>query len=117
MRITNVDVRCCRRGAERFGAGAFRTGDFRGFEFLVVTLSTDEGLSASMFGFGGRSAEGAGKLVADSLRPFLIGRDPLEREKAWHEFRTADRWWGHLPIYAYGPVDACLWLLSAEAAG
>jgi L-alanine-DL-glutamate epimerase-like enolase superfamily enzyme len=87
------------------------------FEFLVVTLTTDEGLSASMFGFAGRSAEGAGKLIADNLRPFLLGRNPLERERAWHDFRMADRWWGHLPIYAYGPFDTCLWLLSAEAAG
>jgi L-alanine-DL-glutamate epimerase-like enolase superfamily enzyme len=117
MKITSLEVRCCRRGADRFGAGAFRTGDFRGFEFLVLTLGTDEGVTASMFGFAGRSAEGAGKLIADSLRPFFLGRDPLEREKAWHEFRTADRWWGHLPIYAYGPADTCLWLLSAEAAG
>lgn len=117
MKITSVDVRCCRRGAERFGDGAFRTGDFTGFEFLVVTLGTDEGLSASMFGFAGRSAAGAGRLLADSMRPFLLGRDPRDREKAWHDFRMADRWWGHLPIYGYGPFDTCLWLLSAEAAG
>lgn len=117
MKITRVDVRSCRREAERFREGAFRTGDFQRFEFLVITLHTDEGLSASMFGFAGRSAEGAGKLIADSLRPFMIGRDPRDREKAWHDFRMADRWWGHLPIYAYGPFDVCLWLLSAEAAG
>ncbi len=116
MRIVDVEVRCCRKKPEQFEAGAFRTGDFQGFEFLVVTVKTDEGLSASMFGFAGRSAEGAGKLIADSVRPFLIGRDPRDREKAWHEFRTADRWWGHLPIYAYGPFDTCLWLLSAQAA-
>lgn len=40
----------------------------------------------------------------------------LDREAAWHDWRTADRWWHHLPIYAYGPVDCCLWLLAAEAA-
>jgi L-alanine-DL-glutamate epimerase-like enolase superfamily enzyme len=117
MKITDVQVRCCRRAPDRFEHGAFRTGDFRNFEFLVVTLTTDTGLSATTFGFAGRSAEGAGKLIADTLRPFMLGRDPRDREKAWHEFRTADRWWGHLPIYAYGPFDTCLWLLSAEAAG
>lgn len=95
---------------------AHRIGDARTLEFLVVTLRTDEGLSASMFGFAGRSALGAGQLIADSLRDFIIGRDPLDRERAWHEFRTADRWWAHLPIYAYGPIDICQWLLSAEAA-
>ena len=117
MRISDVEVRACRRKPRGFDEAAFRTGDFGHFEYLVVTLRTDEGPSATTFGFAGRSAEGAGKLVADTLRPFVLGRDPLEREKAWHEFRTADRWWGHLPIYAYGPFDTCLWLLSATAAG
>jgi L-alanine-DL-glutamate epimerase-like enolase superfamily enzyme len=117
MRITSVEVRACRRGAERFQGSAFRTGDFQGFEFLVVTLGTDSGLSASSFGFAGRSAAGAGQLIADSLRPFILGRDARDREKAWHDFRMADRWWGHLPIYAYGPFDVCLWLLSALEAG
>ena len=117
MRISAVEVRASRRGPERFGPGAFATGDFKGFEFLVVTLRTDAGLSASMLGFAGRSAAGAARLVADSLRPFFLGRDARDREKAWHDFRIADRWWGHLPIYAYGPFDACLWLLGAQQAG
>ena len=117
MKITEVEVRCCRYMPEHFGKIALRTGDFGAFEFLVITMKTDVGLSATMFGFAGRSAAGAGQLIAESLRPFFIGRDPRDREKAWHEFRTADRWWGHLPIYAYGPFDTCLWLLSAEAAG
>ena len=117
MKITDVEVRCCQRKPGNFGKAAFRTGDFAQFEFLVVTLRTDTGLSATTFGFAGRSAQGAGRLIADTLRPFFLGRNPLDREKAWHEFRVADRWWGHLPIYAYGPFDTCLWLLSAEAAG
>lgn len=117
MKINRVDVRCCQRRPGSFAKAAFRTGDFSNFEFLVITLGTDDGLEATTFGFAGRSAPGAGRLVADTLRPFFLGRDPRDREKAWHEFRTADRWWGHLPIYAYGPFDVCLWLLSAQAAG
>lgn len=117
MKITHVDVRCCQHRPDGFDKGAFRTGDFANFEFLAITMKTDEGLQATTFGFAGRSAPGAGKLIADTLRPFFLGRDPLDREKAWHDFRTADRWWGHLPIYAYGPFDVCLWLLSASAAG
>jgi L-alanine-DL-glutamate epimerase-like enolase superfamily enzyme len=117
MKIVSVDVRCCRHSPGDFSANAFRTGDFARFEFLVITMKTDTGLEATSFGFAGRSAEGAGRLIAESLRPFFIGRDPLEREKAWHDFRVADRWWSLLPIYAYGPFDTCLWLLSAAAAG
>jgi len=117
MKIASVDIRACKRPSETFTSTSLRSDDFAGFDFIVVTMTTDTGLSASMFGFAGRSAEGVGKLAADSLRDFFIGRDPLEREKAWHDFRMVDRWWGHLPIYAYGPFDTCLWLLSAQAAG
>jgi L-alanine-DL-glutamate epimerase-like enolase superfamily enzyme len=115
VRITGVEVRCCRKSAE-LETAALRSNTFGGFEFLVVTLSTDEGLSASTFGFAGRSADGSGRLVAETLRPFFLGREAFDRERAWHDFRTVDRWWGHLPIYAYGPFDVCLWLLGAQAA-
>lgn len=116
MKITSVDVRCCQHRPGDFGTSAFRTGDLANFEFLAITMKTDTGIEATTFGFAGRSAAGAGKLIADTLRPFFLGRDPLEREKAWHDFRVADRWWGHLPIYAYGPFDTLMWLLSATAA-
>lgn len=89
----------------------------KGMEFLVYTLRTEDGQSASMFGFAGRSALGAGHLAASSLRPFLTGRNALDREAIWHDWRVADRWWHHLPIYSFGPVDCCLWLLGAQAAG
>ena len=117
MKINHFEVRCCKRSAPRFERSSVATGDFGGFDFLVYTLGTDSGERASMFGFAGRSALGAGQLIADSLRGFLLGRDPRDRERAWHDFRHGDRWWNLLPIYAWGPVDACLWLLSAQAAG
>ena len=88
-----------------------------GLEFLVFTLKEESGQSASMFGFAGRSALGSGHLAAASLRPFLVGRNALDREAAWQDWRVADRWWHHLPIYLYGPVDCCLWILAAQAAG
>ena len=59
-----------------------------GLEFLVHTLRTESGLEASMFGFAGRSSLGAGHLAASSLRPFLIGRNALDR--GTHLARLAD---------------------------
>lgn len=116
MRIESVDVRACRIDAPDIGASQLR-GTQYSFEFLVTSLTTEDGLSASSFGFAGRSARGAGELAAASLRPFFVGRDALSRERLWQEFRTADRWWNHLPIYSYGPFDVCLWLLGALDAG
>ena len=47
--------------------------------------------------------------------PFL-NKDPLYREKHWHDYRMADRWWNHAPIYSYGPFDINCWLLSSMKA-
>ena len=117
IKIDSIDIRACRRAAERFPASALRDGNFKGLDFLVITLKTDSGLSSSMFGFAGRSPLGAAHQAADVLRPFFMGRNPLEREKNWQDFRVTDRWWAHQPIYAYGPFDVCCALLGAEAAG
>ena len=57
MEISALDIRCCRYdGAEITGA-AMRDGQaIMGLEFLVYTLRTTSGQSASMFGFAGRSS-------------------------------------------------------------
>lgn len=114
MRITALDIRACHHPGP---ALALAGGAPTALEFLVFTLRCGDGQAASMFGFAGPSAIGAGHLAAAALRPFLIGRDAREREAIWADWRKADRWWNHLPIYSFGPVDCCLWLLAAQAAG
>lgn len=91
--------------------------DIEALEFLVYILRTDTGESVSMFGFAGRSSKGARHMAAASLRPFLIRRNPQDREAIWHDWRRMDRWWHHLPVCMFGQVDCCLWLLGAKAAG
>src|SRR5690606_39016390 len=118
MIITDLEIRCCRHSVEALDASSMRSADHRQeLEFLVITLKTDSGLQASTFGFAGRSARGSGELAAAAMRPFLIGRNALDREAIWQQFRTEDRWWNHLPIYSFGPFDIALWLLGAQAAG
>ena len=118
MKIERLDIRACRHKGSSVPGAAMRDGqDQEALEFLVYTVATECGKKASMFGFSGRSALGAGHLAAASLRPFFIGRNVLDREKAWQDWRTSDRWWHHLPIYSYGPVDCCLWILAAQEAG
>ena len=90
-----------------------RDGKKSELEFLVITFHTDEGISTSTFGFAGRGAAMAGEIANSIFKPFFIGRDPLFREKHWHEYRMADRWWNHAPIYSYGPFDINCWVLSA----
>ena len=116
MRIKSLDVRACAISSDA-ARGDLLKGAKRaaGMEFLVYTLTTECGAKASMMGFAGMSAIGSAHLAA-GLKPFLEGRDPHDREALWTDFRLQDRFWGHLPIYVYGPIDVCLWLLAAEAA-
>jgi len=118
MHITDIIIRLCRHEqAAPMADSAMRDGHGSALEFLVIEMTTDDGLTAASFGFAGRGARAAGEIAAASLKPFFLGRDPLAREKAWLEWRVADRWWHHVPIYAYGPFDVVCWLLAAEAAG
>jgi L-alanine-DL-glutamate epimerase-like enolase superfamily enzyme len=116
MKISAIEIRLCRHRAPVMRDEEMRGGMRSDLEFLVLTLKTDEGLQADTFGFAGRGAQMAGDIAASVLRPFFLGRDPMYRELHWHEFRMADRWWNHVPIYSYGPFDIACWLLGALAA-
>lgn len=117
MRIAALDIRACMVNSD-VAVGEQLRGATRsdGLEFLVYTLTTECGQSASMFGFAGASGVGSAHLAA-SLAGFLKGRDPRDREATWHDFRKQDRFWSLLPIYIWGPIDCCLWLLAAQQAG
>lgn len=116
MRISDIEIRACRSQTPALQASEMRFSTVKEIEFLVVSLATDEGIQAATFGFAATSARGAGRIAADALKPFFLGKNPLYREKHWHDFRMADRWWNHVPIYSYGPFDIACWLLCAQAA-
>jgi len=113
MKISSIDIRLCRHDQPLMKDAEMRDGKKSDLEFIVITFETDEGLSSSTFGFAGRGALMAGEIANSIFKPFFLGRDPLYREKHWHEYRMADRWWNHAPIYSYGPFDINCWLLSA----
>jgi len=117
MKITDIEIRLCRHPAPAMQQAKMRGGTRSDLEFLVITAKTNEGLQAETFGFAGRGARMAGHIAADALKPFFLGRDPMYREKHWHDYRMTDRWWNHVPIYSYGPFDILCWLLGAIAAG
>ena len=117
MRIESIDIRVCRSDTQGLAEGEMRFSTIRDLEFLVLTMRTDDGLEASTFGFAATSARAAGRIAADALRPFFLGKDAGFRERLWQDFRMADRWWNHVPIYSYGPFDIACWLLAAQAAG
>jgi len=117
MKIDSIEIRVCRNTQVAMADSEMRAGGKSTFDFLVITLKTDEGVEGTSFGFAGRGAEMAGQIASSALKPFFLGKDPLARERHWKEFRTYDRWWNHVPIYSYGPFDICLWDIAGKVAG
>lgn len=117
MTISSIEIRVCRNTRPAMRDSEMRAGGKSTFDFIFITMKTDEGLEGHSFGFAGRGAEMAGHVAASALKPFFLGKDPFAREKHWQDFRTFDRWWNHVPIYAYGPFDICLYDIAAQAAG
>jgi L-alanine-DL-glutamate epimerase-like enolase superfamily enzyme len=116
MKVKAIDIRVCRNAQEAMSDSEMRSGGKSTFDFLVITMKTDEGVEGHSLGFAGRGAEMAGAIAATALKPFFLGKDPLYREKHWQDFRTYDRWWQHVPIYSYGPFDICLYDIAAKMA-
>ena len=117
MIITGLEIRACRLEPGTMAVNSLRAVDVdSAMEFLVYTVITEND-RAAMFGFPARSAHGAALTAHAAIAPVITGCHVLDREKIWHDMRRADRMWGHLPIYSWGPVDACLWILGAQAAG
>jgi len=116
MKISKIEIRLCSQKEALIKNFEMYDHEKSDLEFLVITFKTDEGLSTSTFGFAGKGASMAGEVANTIFKPFFLGRDPLYREKHWHEYKTADRWWNHSPIYGYGAFDVNCWLLSSLAA-
>ena len=78
-----------------------------------VQIYTDEGLQGLGTGDGGRAAQ---VLITDSLKPLLIGQDPLYSEKLWDDMFWRLRGVGRkgLAFAALSAVDIALWDLKAK---
>ena len=117
MVIQEIEIRVCRNAGAEWSAAEMQTGGRSNLDFIVVTMKTDEGVEGTSFGFAARGAEMSGDIAHSALKPFFLGKDPLARERHWREFRIHDRWLHHVPIYAYGPFDICLYDIAAKVAG
>lgn len=115
MKIDSIEIRACRGDRSDPVAGTALPGGTKP-PFLVVSLHTEDGRTGTSFGFGTLDPLAAGHALVP-VKEFFLGRDPLERERAWREFRIFDRRWTLSPIYAYGPFDNACWDLVGQQAG
>jgi len=112
-KIVDVEIRACRSGNLESGAREFNS---RGVDFTVITMTTSDRLKGTSFGFGVLDSRVAAKTMT-AVRPFFIGRNPLDTELAQKEFENFDRKWNHVPVYAYGPFDNACWDIKGKLAG
>jgi len=68
MRITSIEIRVCQNTRAAMSDSEMRSGGKSTFDFLVITMKTDEGIDGCSFGFAGRGADMAGAIAARSLR-------------------------------------------------
>jgi len=111
--ITDIEIRACVTGRQQFGDDWSVTN---GLNFTVITLTDSDGVKGTSFGFGALDSTIAGKAMS-AIKPFFMGRNPFDTEKAMKEFENFDRKWNHVPIYAYGPFDNACWDIKGKVAG
>jgi L-alanine-DL-glutamate epimerase-like enolase superfamily enzyme len=114
LKLTAIEIRLCKGHQGELTAASRLPGGARP-AFVVVSLETDEGLTGRSFGFATLDPYAAGHAMAP-VRQFFLGRDPIDRERAWLEFRRYNRNWTHAPIYAYGPFDNACWDIVGQQA-
>jgi L-alanine-DL-glutamate epimerase-like enolase superfamily enzyme len=81
----------------------------------LVSILTDAGLTGHAFlGGANRGADLESKPLIESLKPVLVGANPLDRERLYHRMFGRGR---HNFIRAVGACDVALWDLAGKIAG
>ncbi len=83
-----------------------------GQTILFVQIKTDEGIE----GLGMSEAIGTRQVIERTLKPLLLGRDPLAHERLWEEMFWTVRSYGRkgLALCALSAIDIALWDLKGK---
>lgn len=119
MKITSFSVRRLAISSAPWfradGDDGIPAGYLKTFEFPLLELGTDEGLTGHATGYcplgQGRATTYA---LADVYPRVLLGRDPFEHEAIWQELRHLHRHLYNLSEAPWGTVDVALWDLKGK---
>lgn len=116
-RIAKVDVHLVSSEVPNGIADSTRKVETIGF--LLVRVTTDQGLEGIGVTYHEVGGEAAREIIRRNMAPRLIGRDPLESEALWQEFFHYLRGVGRkgLTFCALSAVDTALWDLKGKIAG
>ena len=119
MRITSVSSRLIGVDARpQYGGREPGPGEPRQWDYLVTTVSTDEGIDghSMMWGLNGE-ARGLGHLLRDVFSATLIGADPTAVEARWQELRDKTRSTYPLSDSLVCLLDVAFWDILGKATG
>ena len=87
--------------------------------YAVTIVSLDNGLQGLGITYHEVGGEAVKEFILKTLRPVLLGRNPLENEALWEECFHYVRGVGRkgLAFCAYSAVDIALWDLKGKMAG
>lgn len=114
LKITGIDVTLCETRIKGNFADSTRKVETIGY--VVVDVSTDQGLH----GIGVTYHEVGGEAIRDfikyAIEPKMLGRDPMETEALYEEFFHYMRGVGRkgLAFCAYSAVDIALWDIKGK---
>lgn len=83
-------------------------------KYVAIQIVTDEGITGETFSLGG--GLGMAHYIASTIKPYLIGKNPLHREAIWQGMWHYNRFW-LTPVTALGAVDVALWDLYGKIVG
>jgi len=94
------------------GAGfnlVYEPGSVTERKLFAIRVHTDEGITGE---YVGGNSPGAAQI--NTFADYLVGKDPLARERHWSEIKRALRKYDRMGI---GPVDVALWDLAGKHYG
>ncbi|MBN9062151.1 MAG: hypothetical protein J0H41_06890 [Rhizobiales bacterium] len=80
-------------------------------KYVAVRIETDEGVSGETLSLGG--GVGMAYYIESTVKPYLIGKNPLHREAIWQGMWHYNRFWLS-PVTMIGVIDTALWDLYGK---
>jgi L-alanine-DL-glutamate epimerase-like enolase superfamily enzyme len=118
MKITGIKTRIVRRSSELWYApNPIPSGYCPYFDFPLTTIFTDEGIEGYTMDYcplgQGRASA---KAIHDIYYYDLVGKDPLNHEAIWQNFRTKQRHLYNFRETLWGNLDVALWDIKGKVA-
>jgi L-alanine-DL-glutamate epimerase-like enolase superfamily enzyme len=118
MKIVDIETRRIRQSIDLWYAPHPAPHGARDFEFPLTTVFTDAGIEGHTMDYGplgqGRASAYA---VHDIYYHDLVGKDPLNTEAIWQQFRMKQRHLYNFRETIWSNLDVALWDIKGKVAG